>query len=112
MTKLLVIVALLTMSAMTQDIEHAPTADQCHADISVWYGESKTDIAALSAHTLDVRRQEAWLCSAVLRDPREREKAFGVFNVYVSHLQERMLNFITRHGFAQQFADEDAKGVR
>ncbi len=112
MKKLLVMVALLTMGAMAQDIEHAPTADQCHADISVWYAESKTDVASLSARTLDVRRHEAWLCSAVLKDPHEREKAFGVFNVYVSHLQERMLNFITRHGFMQQFADEDAKGVR
>ncbi|MFZ0817676.1 MAG: hypothetical protein WAM78_19285 [Candidatus Sulfotelmatobacter sp.] len=112
MKKLAAIFALLTMGAMAQDIEHAPTADQCHADISVWYGESKTDIAALSAHTLDVRRHEAWQCSAVLKDPQEREKAFGEANVYISHLQERMLNFIKRHGFMQQFADEDEKGVR
>jgi hypothetical protein len=57
--KLIIIFGLLTMGAKAQDIEHAPTADQCHADISVWYAEGKTDIAALSAHTLDIRRHEA-----------------------------------------------------
>jgi hypothetical protein len=112
MKKLLAIFAMLITGAAAQDIEHAPTVDQCHADVAVWYKQSKTEIESIPAHELDARRHEAYMCADVLTDRLEREKSFGEANVYASHLQERMKDFLKRHGFMQQFADEDAKGAR
>lgn len=112
MNKRLVMVAMLMMGGAPQDIHHAPTADQCRADLAVWYGQSKAIIETIPAHDLDGRRLEMVECSDLFTDHLEREKAFGMQNVYVSHIQQRMERFILRHDLMQQFADEDLKGAR
>ena len=112
MKKQLVILAMLTTSAAPQDIHHAPNPDLCRADLAIWYGQSKTTIETIPAHDLDGRRLEMMECSDLFTDHIEREQAFGMENVYISHLQRRMERFLLRHDLMKQFADEDLRGAR
>jgi|SRR5580700_6017799 hypothetical protein len=111
MKKILVILAMLTMSSAAQDIQHAPTAAQCQADIAVWTAQSKADIVALPVNALVSRANELSDCSKVL-DGDASEWARTMRAVYDQHIENRYVHFIMRHGLGQQMVDEDAKGAR
>jgi len=108
---------LLTMASVAwgQDIQHAPTAEQCKADMAVWKGQSKEGIESLPINTLLLRADEMTDCNRVLRDVQDRDGAWWASDlraVYEQHSLLRAKNFINRHGFGHQFIDEDAKGAR
>jgi len=109
--KLLVMLAMFSMSAVAQDIQHAPTAAQCQADIAVWKAESKVDIEALAVNTLVGRANELSDCSKVLVGDGS-ELARTLRAVYDQHIENRYAHFVMRHGLGQQMVDEDAKGAR
>jgi hypothetical protein len=114
-TLLLIAVTLLTSLAWSQDIHHAPTAEQCHADIAVWKAEKKADIEALPINTLLDRANYLADCGKVLFDVKDRDEdewTRTLRGVYDQHALHRTLAFIKRHDFESQFADEDAKGKR
>jgi hypothetical protein len=111
MKKLLVILAILTMDAAAQDIQHAPTAAQCQADIGVWKAQNKAYIEALPVNSLVGRANELSDCSRVL-DGDGSEWARTMRAVYNQHIENRYVHFLMRHGLGQQMVDEDAKGAR
>lgn len=111
MKKLTVIFALLTISAMAQEIEHATTAAQCEADIAVWKAQDKAHIESLPVNTLVSRANELSDCSKVLVGDGA-ELAFTLRAVYDQHVENRYVHFLMRHNLGQQMVDEDAKGAR
>ena len=111
MRKLLVILAILSMSAVAQDIQHAPTAAQCQADIAVWKTQDKAYIEALPVNTLVNRANELSDCSKVLVGDGS-EWAWTLRAAYDQHIENRYVHFLIRHGLGQQMVDEDAKGAR
>jgi len=111
MKKLLVILAIFTMGAAAQDIQHAPTAAQCQADIAVWKTQNKAHIEALPVNTLVGRANELSDCSKVL-DGDGSELARTMRAIYDQHIENRYVHFLMRHGLGQQMVDEDAKGAR
>jgi hypothetical protein len=117
-TIILTIILLASSLAFGQDIQHAPTAAQCQADIAVWKGENKAHIESLPVHDLIVRAQEMKECVDVLADGKakgwadEIETAMTVELIYGQHIAHRYLDFLVRHRLEQQMADEDAAGQR
>jgi hypothetical protein len=111
MKNLFVIIAMLSMGAAAQDIQHAPTAAQCQADIAVWKSQNKAYIDGLPVNTLVSRANELSDCSKVL-DGDGSEWARTMRAAYDQHIENRYVHFIMRHGLGQQMVDEDAKGAR
>jgi hypothetical protein len=112
LTILALILLAATSTAFTQNIDHAPTADQCRADIAVWTAQSRADIVSLPVRTLLQRADYLSSCKNVLSDRDGVEWALTLKGIYNEHIVSRALNFIDRNGLSHQFYDEDAKGVR
>lgn len=106
---------LLTVTSIgggqTSTIQHAPTAAQCHADLRLWWDESRTTIESLQAGTLEEREREMQACASVLQG-NEASDSSSLKGIYDGHLAKRMESFLIRHGLLGQFAEEDAKGAR
>jgi len=105
----------VTSVAWGQDIKHAPTAEQCKADMAVWKPQSKADTISLPVRTLLQRSIELYDCNRVLGDVQDRdgvEWALTMRGVYEQHISSRAMKFIDRNGLTHQFYDEDAKGAR
>lgn len=51
--------------ALGQDIQHAPTADQCRADIAVWTAETREIISSIPIDRLLKRNTELKECAIV-----------------------------------------------
>lgn len=114
-TALLFLLLTVTSVAWGQEIQHAPTAEQCRADIAVWKAESKADITSLSVKTLLHRSNYLSDCKQVLRDAQDRDEAqwsATVRAVYDQHIIGRAMHFIERNSLGYQFYDQDAKGAR
>jgi hypothetical protein len=82
-----------------QDMRHAPTADQCRADIAVWKARSRANITSLSFKTLFQRSNYLSECSQVFRDAQDRdgsEWAHTIWGTYEHHALQRALNFLER----------------
>lgn len=107
---------LLATTAMhCQTITHAPTPEQCRADVAVWKTQIKADIVALPVRTLLERANYLSDCSNVLLDAQDRDGYKWVDTVrwvYQQHALGRALKFIDRNNLGHQFYDEDAKGAR
>jgi|SRR5271167_5152938 len=102
----------VTSVAWGQNIQHAPTEDQCRADLRLWWAEDKTTITSLSAYTLQGRIAEMGHCVQVLPGNTESLNAITEEEIYDSHLQRRLFDFVTRHNQMQQFINEDSAGAR
>jgi hypothetical protein len=101
--------------ATGQDIHHAPTAEQCRADIAVWKGETKATIMSLPVKTLLQRSPYLHDCNNVLLDVKDFDGVDWsrmLEKVFMQHALQRALDFIDRHNLDPQFYDEDAKGAR
>jgi hypothetical protein len=112
---MLFVLGFATTFVMGQDIHHAPTAEQCRADIAVWKGEKKTTIIALPVQTLFQRSHYLSECFGVLRDVKDLDEvnwSMMLNKAYEEHALNRAMKFIDRHNFGPQFYDEDAKGAR
>ena len=107
-----------TFLAHGQEIQHAPTAEQCSADIAVWKAQSKVDIIALPVGTLLLRSHELHECRTVFTSlagghaSDDSEWATTLRDVYSQHITDRALKFINRHQLRAQFDNEDAQGAR
>ena len=115
-TVLMVLMSFSTLALGQDDgINHAPTAEQCKADIAVWKAESNSTIVALPINMLLKRSDYLSDCYKVLSDANEVESASwveGWQGVYDYHAVRRAVKFIKRHNLSRQFVDEDAKGAR
>lgn len=101
-------------SPQAQQVEHAPTVEQCRADQALWLSKLEipyhrgTDDVVVS--TLHQWQSEMHDCEAV--DPPNQ---FKYYNTRVEALSEeslRELTFIYRHNLYHQFVEEDAAGKR
>jgi hypothetical protein len=112
---LMVLCVFATTIAMGQEIHHAPTAEQCHADIAVWKAQNKETIMKLPVQTLLQRSHYLHDCFDVLRDVKDLDGvdwSMMLRKAYEEHALHRAMDFIDRHNLDPQFYDEDAKGAR
>jgi hypothetical protein len=127
MTLTLLLILFIVPRATGQ--EHAPTAAQCQADVSVWgdftlkseYKDgviaylsngtpNKTDVAKLGWDEVVARRTEMGTCTKV--DAQNFAKYSDALQFYNSVTADRLFDFVTRHNLWPQFKSEDAQGKR
>ena len=114
-------------AVQAQEIQHAPTVDQCTADEKLWgsydvqneYQEAEsrhlrdgipnhTDIARLSILQLTSRGKEMNDCARVVT----AQPFLDVANFYLSVVEDRYSSFVKRHGLMKQMVKEDVEGQR
>ena len=117
MKRTILILALLTsLAALGQETHHAPTAEQCKADATVWFNQhliTPTVDDALSFRELSARESEMADCLDVLESSStDRNHAYEVGTSYGLMIGKREANFLKRHNLIRQFEKEDAQGAR
>jgi hypothetical protein len=109
-----VLVASLASGQPPQQVEHAPTVEQCQADRAYWMSkleqpdEHGTD--DVSYATLRDWRNEMRKCEVV-----DRANAVRYYNAMAESQAEqmnRMRDFLERHNLLDEFLAEDAAGKR
>jgi hypothetical protein len=103
-------VLLLTTAAFAQD--HAPTSEQCKADVALWLDKSLDQTDTLTYIEIDKRKHEMIDCHAVLTAPGEKQLADDGSTKASLLEQKREEDFIHRHDLAKQFLAEDQAGQR
>ena len=98
-------------STFAQEVQHAPTVEQCRADQKLWMSqlEHEGPLRSGVAELFD-RKDEMMKCETV--DPK--------FHIYYYHIHSeisdeeslRLLDFLYRHNLSQQFMAEDVQGER
>jgi len=116
MKKLIITIGLLTGSvAWGQDIQHAPTVEQCRADYRLWVSQDKQDgvsFTDLTLKELGLRTKEMLDCETVDTQQDNVKSYIYMFKEFGGELLIRETHFLSRHGLNKQFQDEDAKGAR
>lgn len=115
--KNIIVVLLLIAAAMGQRTnpaqDHAPTAEQCRADMYVWLKQSYELSDTLSMRELDKRKHEMFDCESVfLTNSADKDLAADGANKYILVEQLRLESFLKRHNLIQQFVAEDDAGAR
>ncbi len=122
---------LLVIPATGQENAHAPTLEQCKADVAVW-GDSdaqleyskaqlafirdgtpnKTEINKLDMQELTGRMSEMVDCMKEV-DPVVEAKDYESVESFYQNIQgDRAYDFIVRHGLHDRFLLEDRQGKR
>jgi hypothetical protein len=111
-TLLLVFGLMLSLPTVGQDIEHAPTVEQCRADQRLWKARLKGGGGPLpSVQILSQWHGEMIACWNV--DPTTDQNDYAGTTVYISvEESNRYLAFIKRHNLYKQFEQEDKEGKR
>jgi hypothetical protein len=111
-TLLLAVAILIAVPALGQEVKHAPTAAQCQADQRLWLStlESNHGFEDVRMPTLVAWEHEMSQCQAV--DPPNNIKYYNTWGEGKAEESLRERDFITRHGFYDQFIAEDAAGKR
>jgi hypothetical protein len=104
------LVLLFPVSNSTQEVEYAPTVDQCQAAQAVLLSkmESGHGLEDVTVSTLHNWGQEMRKCAIVdeLNYVKYKETQVNA----VSMIATREFEFIKRHGLLKQFQNEDATG--
>lgn len=115
--KRLLILGVFVLTAVGQDVEHAPTVAQCQADQRLW--DSKLSAPAedwahsandISSKTLNIWLKEMNACVVV--DPNTRHEYVGTENYIQLVRGDRQGDFLRRHNLTDKFYEEDAAGER
>ena len=111
------LILLFSIPNSGQQVEHAPTAQQCQADQAVWgdkldasaedWGHTVKDTTAL---TIIAWGTEMGSCRIV--DPANYSKYLYVQERGLLVLGSRKAHFMNRHDLNKQFFDEDTAGQR
>jgi hypothetical protein len=113
---ILVLTLLAGIAVAGQEVPHAPTAEQCKADATVWFNQhlvTPTVDDALSFRELSAREKEMADCLDVLEpSSTDRRHAYEVGTSYGLMIGKREANFLKRHNLIRQFEKEDANGAR
>jgi hypothetical protein len=123
------ILILATAPAFAQQIEHAPTAAQCQADVAVWYSNeiateymnaqtawvtdgkpNKTEGGKMSFTEATARMHEMFECQLVDKGKVGLYHEAGTF--FYGIYADRAIDFIERHHLWAEFRKEDAEGLR
>jgi len=106
------------MGTAAQDVQHAPTVEQCRADVRLWRSQDKGSNAFndLTARQLISSAGEMQQCAAVdpyLGGPSGKGEVYWNMSAELHEtVSLRYNHFLARHNLMQQFADEDANGAR
>lgn len=90
--------------------QELPTAKQCRADRAAWGALKGEDMAKLSFTEVQQRESELSKCRFV--DQPKWGDYVSLSTVFDAEEQRRMFHFIDRHGYWQQFLQEDDHGER
>jgi hypothetical protein len=108
------LVASLASGKPAQEVEHAPTMEQCRADRAYWMSklEQPEDkgTADVSYDTLTGWHKEMSKCQVV--DPANSERYYNAMGESNAEQLGRMIDFLSRHNLWKEFLDEDAAGKR
>ncbi|MGD0544673.1 MAG: hypothetical protein ABSB65_09705 [Candidatus Acidiferrales bacterium] len=106
------LVLLFSVSSAPQEVEHAPTAQQCQADQALWMSKLEGDhgLDTVTVRTLHLWEHEMGQCMIV--DKQNHSKYYNTDAEAVATESTRELNFIDRHSLLSQFYKEDAEGQR
>ena len=98
--------------AHLQEVKHAPTIEQCHADQRLWLSklESEPSIVSVSFKELHGWLGEMMECKSV--DQPSRDLYYNVAAEISSEQLLRMQYFLDRHHLYDQFVAEDTQGKR
>jgi hypothetical protein len=109
-----VLVASFVSGQPRQEVEHAPTAEQCQEDRAYWsskltqpVGKEADDVLYMTLLGWDAEMEK---CQVV--DHPNRWQYFNVGEEALAAMAIRQRDFINRHDMGQQFLDEDAAGKR
>lgn len=109
-------VSVLTVSLASgqpaQNVEHAPTVEQCQADQAYWFSklEQTHGTNDVTYDTLQGWHREMDKCLAV--DPANHWKYYNTMSESDAEVATRLMKFVNRHSLWQQFLDEDTAGKR
>jgi hypothetical protein len=117
--------ACVSPQANTQD--HAPTAEQCLADMRLWRSQmteyldaetahinmgspNNSELMKLTARQLNHRAYEMGKCAII--DPSRADDYNGELNSYSEARKDRFVSFVLRHHLEKEFYQEDEAGKR
>jgi hypothetical protein len=111
-------VASLASGHTRQAVEHAPTVEQCRADLKTWW-EKAGKIQGLDDITYDVLgSMSSEMTNCIFVDKANRSQAASAPDYYEVTVEldkqqaQRVSRFLTRHELWQKFSEEDAAGKR
>jgi hypothetical protein len=118
----------LAVTANTQDDDHTPTAEQCRADLALWYDvqeatayfdaetahinegtPNRTEAAKLPFTKVVSRLREMGACWRV---EGFKDRYFEAHKFYSDVMHDRYDGFLRRHNLMEQLKREDAEGLR
>jgi hypothetical protein len=107
-----VLVASFAFGKPAQNVEHAPTVQQCQADQAYWFSklEQTHGTDDVTYGTLQGWHTEMDQCAVV--DPSNRWKYYNTMSESDAEVATRLMRFVERHNLWKQFIAEDAAGVR
>jgi len=113
---LVVSVFVFTTLAAPQEVKHAPTLQSCTADLNLW--RSREESKSLTVLEMSVRIRSMMDCTAAYQGLAnsapggELPPAWYLKITYEEEIEDRLFNFVKRHGLSKQFAQEDESGKR
>jgi hypothetical protein len=132
-TGLMLVLLVTGVTALSQDVQHATSAQQCRADLALWsptleerlqYTNAETDhindlslpnrtaIAKLPLRVVIARLSELGDCMRIDNDWIRSDEYYTTHTFYSGVMHDRQGAFIRRHGFTTQLMREDDEGKR
>jgi hypothetical protein len=105
-----VLLLLLLSSLPAQEVKHAPTVEQCHADQRLWLNKLENNSPLPDFDTLSAWGHEMIDCLAV--DPPNQKNYYNVYGEVNSEQLGRLMGFVSRHDLWRKFIEEDKAGKR
>jgi hypothetical protein len=98
-------------TAHVQEVQHAPTVEQCRADQRLWFDKLENTTETLPTyHTLRGWSDEMGDCEHV--DPENKLRYYNVVGEIAGERTVRFVDFLTRHELYDKFIEEDEAGKR
>lgn len=105
---LLLMLVIPYQSTFAQEVEHAPTVEQCRADQQLWVSELERSSYALTPfEVLQARVLKMVSCATI--DPAFKGKYHNVEAEIMTAEAIRISTFLTRHDLWNQFLIEDGQ---
>ena len=115
---------LVSVSAVgSQEVKHASTVEQCRADQKLWLSKINDDVkageaeglrepvaASISFQQLNFLILQMHDCARI--DPEFKKEYFETSDAAAVAANNRLVHFLYRHKFLDQFLAEDAQGKR
>ena len=93
-----------------QEVQHAPTFDQCFADQKLWLSEAQETYVPAPFTELYKRNAEMAECEKV--DSSGLNRYYNTMGENNAEKVLRLRHFLERHNMYQEFLTEDAQGKR